>query len=462
MTAGLRALLLPDEPQEGRFHEEMRQLSQGALRVIGGTEIAIAIFILIAQSVTGVLFPEQTASAGALVPGHLWQALFVTLVGLLTLASARTWLGRQHPAFLLCFSAWLSSAVLIALSLVLTPHFSDAYISVHITTVVLVAITVSPLRPVHTLLLGFAIWLCYLAAFLAGGVAGVLDRDAWDPSHLAFLLMLTLLSTALAGVFYTQRTQTYRAQQENVRVAQDLAAAQARALLSENAISVGKLAAALTHELNTPLGALKSSVDTMVVLAAKQATAPLETQQRLVTMQAELRHSVNCSMERLKNVIARLQRFMDLGHTERQAIDLNELLADVALLLKPSICDKVQLEFRLKPVPRLHCRPQQLATVFSSLLSNAIDAVNAEGRILISTERVDSMVCVKIQDNGRGMDAAELESIFDPGFKVTAGRVSTGNWSLFSSRQIVFEHGGEIQIVSTPGKGTTVDVLLPI
>ena len=72
------------------------------------------------------------------------------------------------------------------------------------------------------------------------------------------------------------------------------------------------------------------------------------------------------------------------------------------------------------------------------------------------------MVRVKIQDNGRGMEPSELETIFDPGFKVTAGRVSTGNWSLFSSRQIIFEHGGEIQISSAPGKGTTVQVLLPI
>jgi len=75
---------------------------------------------------------------------------------------------------------------------------------------------------------------------------------------------------------------------------------------------------------------------------------------------------------------------------------------------------------------------------------------------------MDFMVLIRVEDNGSGMEEAELETIFDPGFKVTAGRVSTGNWGLFSSRQIVFEHGGEIQITSTPGKGTTVDVLLPV
>ena len=81
---------------------------------------------------------------------------------------------------------------------------------------------------------------------------------------------------------------------------------------------------------------------------------------------------------------------------------------------------------------------------------------------MVSTQKVDSMARIRFEDNGRGMEGLELETIFDPGFRVTAGRVSTGNWSLFSARQIVFEHGGEIQITSEPGKGTTVDVLLPI
>ena len=458
----IRGYLLPSaNGGDGRFQEEMRRIHHLGLRAVGGTEIAVALFVFIAQRITDEVFTGSSA-AHALTAGRTWQAVLVILVGLATLAVAQTRTGRKHPAGLLCFSAWLSSVVLIAASLVFTPHASDEYISVHIATVMLAAITVAPLRPLETFLLGLSIWASYLAAFLAGALWSLLDWNAWDPSHLAFLLMLTLLSTGLAAVLYAQRTAHDRAHQDSLRLAQELSSAPLRALLSENAISVGKLAAALTHELNTPLGALKSAVDTMVVLAAKQATAPAEAQPRLVAIQSELRHSVNHCMERLKNVIARLQRFIDLHHTERQAANLNDMLGDVALLLRPSLEDKVKLEFDLQPLPPLHCRPQQITSVLSSLLSNAINALNTNGRILVSTRKMESLVRVRIQDNGRGMDDAELETIFDPGFKVTAGRVSTGNWSLFSSRQIVFEHGGEIQISSTPGKGTIVDVLLPI
>ncbi|MBI3471043.1 MAG: PAS domain-containing sensor histidine kinase, partial [Candidatus Solibacter usitatus] len=49
----------------------------------------------------------------------------------------------------------------------------------------------------------------------------------------------------------------------------------------------------------------------------------------------------------------------------------------------------------------------------------------------------------------------------DPGFKVSAGRMASGNWSLFHARQVVREQGGEIQIQSEQGKGTTVSVVLP-
>jgi two-component system, NtrC family, sensor kinase len=458
----LRDLLLPTESQDVRFVSEVRQLSQVALWAMGWTELALAVFVFLAHRVTDALVHGHTATENAPIAARAWQAALVVLVALATLGAAQTRIGRRRPALILCISGWISSAVVIGSSLALMPHSSDEYIAVHITAIMLVALTVCPLRPLDTFLLGGSIWLAYLGAFIGGALTNVLDWNTWDPSHLVFLLMLIPLSTGLAAVLYAQRGGSYRMQQESVRMAQELAAAPVRALLSENAISVGRLAAALTHELNTPLGALKSSIDTMIVLAAKQATAPPEQQPRLVTMQAELRRSVNEGMERLKKVIARLQRFIDLDHTERQAADLNELLGDVVVLVKPTLQDKVKLEFDFHTLPPLHCRPQQLTTVFSSLLRNAIDACSGEGRVLVSTQKVDSMARIRFEDNGCGMEGLELETIFDPGFRVTAGRVSTGNWSLFSARQIVFEHGGEIQITSEPGKGTTVDVLLPI
>lgn len=95
------------------------------------------------------------------------------------------------------------------------------------------------------------------------------------------------------------------------------------------------------------------------------------------------------------------------------------------------------------------------------MLSNAINAVNGNGRIVVSTRLAEQMVEVRIQDNGRGMKPDEVDNIFDPSFRVAGDRVSSGNWSLFNIRQIVYEHGGDIQIESSPGKGTAVSVTIP-
>ena len=75
---------------------------------------------------------------------------------------------------------------------------------------------------------------------------------------------------------------------------------------------------------------------------------------------------------------------------------------------------------------------------------------------------MEAEVEVTIRDNGQGMTPEEADTIFEPSFKVNGSRVSSGNWSLFNSRQIVYEHGGEIRIDTAEGRGTAVHVMLPI
>ena len=156
-----------------------------------------------------------------------------------------------------------------------------------------------------------------------------------------------------------------------------------------------------------------------------------------------------------------MQRFSNLDMAEVKAADINELIRDVAALLEPKYKDRVAVEIDLQPVPPLVCRPQQLSAVFSNLMGNAIEATNGNGRVAVSSRQRGPDLQVEFADNGRGLNQQEIETIFDPGFKVAHGRVATGNWSMFSSRQIVREHGGEIQIESERGRGTKVRVVLP-
>jgi two-component system, NtrC family, sensor kinase len=299
------------------------------------------------------------------------------------------------------------------------------------------------------------------AQVVALGVVPVALYVWLQPGHEIFLFTLTALATVISAVLYRRRCAVYREHQESLRVAEALSGAQLRAQLAENAMAIGKLAAAVTHEINTPLGSLTSAVDTLLVLAARQATASAVQQERMVTLQADLRRSVQTSTERIKGVIARLQRFINLEESELQQANINELISDVAILFKEQTERGIQLQFDFTPVPPLMCRPQLISAVFSSLLSNAINAANGEGRIVVSTRLAGEGVEIAIKDNGRGMSPEQMENIFDPGFKISGSRIASGNWSLFNSRQIVFEHGGDIRISSSEGKGTTVWVTLP-
>jgi signal transduction histidine kinase len=315
--------------------------------------------------------------------------------------------------------------------------------------VVITAVASVPFLPWQAFALGAAHELLHLATA---------NRTQGDAHHV-LLILLALLVTGIAASNYAHRRREFEAQQEAVRVAETLTGAQLRAQLAESAISIGKMAAALSHEINSPLGALRSSVATLCSLADRQLD-----RERMEKTRAELKRSIEESAARIEEVMTRLRRFVSLEEAEVKSADINELLTDVTLLHRGEIDQAgVRLVFDLeRELPRLSCRPQLLTAAFSSLLTNAIQAVNGDGRIVITTRGGDGEVEVTIRDNGRGMSPAEAETAFDPSFKVAAGRVASGNWSLFNSRQIVYEHGGGIRMETAPGQGTAMHVTLPV
>ncbi len=447
--AWLKASLLPGEAEsDPAFREELLRLSYKGLSLLGWVEVAVAAVLLVTQA--------MAAADRPVIRERILQALLLASVGVLTVAAATNLRTRRWARALAVFSAVLATAVLFWSSFLLTPNMArdDHYILGEITSVLLAAVALLPLLPLQTLALGVLIGLFYLVSSLAA-------LQAWNPSHQVFIMMLTLLGTGLSALIYEQRRSSFEAHKEALRITADLNNAQSRAMLAETAISVGRLAASLTHELNTPLGALRSAADTMLVIAGRQASAAPEEQTRLVAMQAELHRSMRQSAERLSQVIARLRRFIELENDEKRPADVNELIRDAAILFEPKFDGQIRLEFDLHPLPPLSCNPRQLSAVFSGLISNALNAIEAEGTIRIASDRTDSGIEFTVRDDGRGMSDDEVETIFDPGFKVADGRVSAGNWSLFTSRQIVHEHGGDIRMESRVGGGTTVRISLP-
>lgn len=450
--------LLPGAECDPKFQEYLRAQGEPGLRMLAIAEMAIPVFMLGGRA---ALMP-----AAALDRGRWWQAAAAIAVGLLTLALSPLPWSKRHPRLLAGISAFVAPAALMWMALWKPSGFlaTDDFIVTGISLVVLTAVAIMPLLPWQALTLGFSVEGMYiLSCWFAVRweiPSGYADSDA----HHIFLVMLTLLATGIAATNYQYRKNEYGAAQEAVRIAEALTGAQLRAQLAENAISIGKMAAALSHEINSPLGALRSSVETLVSVAEREATASPERRELLRAMREELRRSIEESAARIDDVSRRLRRFVNLEEAELKSADVNDLISDVTLLHREQIDAKhIALNFDLeKPLPALTCRPQLLSAVFSNLLSNAIQAVNGDGRVHIKTRRHERDIEVTVTDNGKGMSPEEAETIFDPAFKVDGGRVASKNWSLFNTRQIVYEHGGEIRVETAEGKGTAVHVMLPV
>ena len=436
------------------FQKEVRRLSHIGLRVVGGVEIAFSAFMAVIHML--VAWDVQT------LPTRATTLVLVLGIGVLTSAAARVTSLYRHARLIASVSALIVAAVLTGSMLLLTPYDStaDDAIPVNITLIMLVGAAAIPFRPTDMLVFGFLVEAMYvLLALLIKQIYPT--SHGVDPIFVLFIFMLACLASALSAVVYGQRRSNYEWHRRTLETSEKLRQAEARNLLSENAASVGRLAAAISHELNSPIGALLSGVDTLLLLAARQPHASPTEQQRLIVLQNELRKTIQQSTDRLREIVTRMQRFSNLDKAEIQAANVNDLINDVAALLEPKYKGKVDVTIDLQPLPPLVCRPQQLSAVFSNLMGNAIEATNGSGRVVVSSRQKDQRVEVEFSDNGRGLTSHQLDTIFDPEFKVTHGRVSTGNWSMFSARQIVRDHGGEIHIESEPGKGTRVSVILP-
>jgi len=236
---------------------------------------------------------------------------------------------------------------------------------------------------------------------------------------------------------------------------------QRRMLVAENVASLGRLAAALSHEFNTPLGALKCTVDTLLRAASKRDSASLEEKSRLEKVQADLQESLDASLKRMQEVIQRIQRFTNLDRSEIQAVDINELISDVLTLAG---APKVEIKLSSEPIPKVFCHRQSMNSVFSSLLHYSLTAHKKESKdhkIEISLSASGEIVEVIIKDNSRGLSSEDARHLFDPRFEIVEGRVSAGNWSLFTARQVIQQQGGEIRVSSELDKGTTFVVIIP-
>ena len=139
---------------------------------------------------------------------------------------------------------------------------------------------------------------------------------------------------------------------------------------------------------------------------------------------------------------------------------------DAALdLCASELMDRARVDVRVSELPPVRGNEGELCQVFSNLLINAAQSMDPAraswNRLLVDGAREDDFVCVRVTDTGSGIPNAHLARIFDPFFTTKAPGHGTG-LGLFVSRRIVESCGGQLDLLSEEGKGTTVVVRLPL
>jgi len=249
---------------------------------------------------------------------------------------------------------------------------------------------------------------------------------------------------------------------------------QAQLVQSEKMAALGSLVAGVAHEINTPLGALNSNIDMFIrafdrfrTLVSKPNLPPEIREDpdllRLLDVVDELTSVSQTATRRIVTIVNSLRNFARLEEAERKDADIHEGIESTLTLVHHQMKNRIEIVKNLGKVPMIRCYPNQLNQVFMNLLVNAAQAIEGEGRIVVSTRynRKEDEVVVEITDDGRGIEPENLQRIFDPGFTTKGAGVGTG-LGLSIVYQIVKDHSGKVDVESELGKGTTFRVVLPV
>jgi signal transduction histidine kinase len=141
--------------------------------------------------------------------------------------------------------------------------------------------------------------------------------------------------------------------------------------------------------------------------------------------------------------------------------DVNAIVEDSVRFFQPEIKDRdivVETELR-SDLPRIELDRDQMKQVFYNAIKNSFEAMKRRGILRIRTDRDDTHVKISFTDTGGGISPENLSRVFEPYFTTKAGGSGLG---LLIVRRIVREHGGELALESSKGKGLTLTVRLPI
>jgi signal transduction histidine kinase len=247
---------------------------------------------------------------------------------------------------------------------------------------------------------------------------------------------------------------------------------------AEKLASIGQLSAGIAHEINNPVGFIRSNIDVLTdyfkpIVSyinllhdhdCNSETQSLYEEEDLAFVLSDIEPLLSSTLEgttRISGIIKDLGNYAHVDNKSAEPILIDELIEQSLNLVNNELKYKVEIVKNLNSQAQVLGFPQKLLQVFINILVNASHAIENRGLISITSSISEAEVIVIFEDNGSGISQDNLKSIFDPFFTTKPVGKGTG-LGLHIVRAIIENHQGRINVSSILGTGSKFEIYLPM
>ncbi len=221
---------------------------------------------------------------------------------------------------------------------------------------------------------------------------------------------------------------------------------------SKKLSSLGTLTSGVAHELNNPLNNISTSVQ---ILLEELQDPDLEYKRELLVESEK-------ELEKAKNIVKALLEFSRKRDFTPQEVNVKDLIDETIRLVKSEMPPTVEIDVDIPDEVKVEMDPQRMQQVLINLILNGVQAMEDGGMLNINgwEQKDKGIFCLQVHDTGKGIPEEDLPKIFDPFF--TTKDVGKGaGLGLSVSHGIIEQHGGQLEVSSKIGEGTTFTIYLP-
>lgn len=265
---------------------------------------------------------------------------------------------------------------------------------------------------------------------------------------------------------------------------------QAELLQSERLASIGYLAAGIAHEINNPLGFVKSNFITLFEIIEdslnlydlcklqynlkEEDGCFFEKAEETFNMEFileekdEIKTDLDHGIRRIEKIINALRNFSQIDSIEKnEFVEIREIFNNVEILTKDKFINKISVSFICETDLEVYCKKGELNIALMSVLLNASEAVmktknQHEKKILVKATNINEKIVITISDNGIGMDDKIKKHVFDPFFTTKEIGEGTGLGLTTAYNCITNNLKGTMKVESEVGEGTSIIIEIPV